>query len=105
MGYFGVCWFEDNDEASPIITQVGGLAVRANGTRTDHAAVLACLVCQAAVLRSSFGGFPLRSSSIHSILPRNGWRSVMPIFPPEPPRGKLTAIIRPLTMLPFPRFL
>src|SRR6267143_1878099 len=103
MGDLRVCRFEHNDEAGPVITQVCGLAVRAYGTRTDHTAVLARFVCQAA-LRSSFGGFPLRSSSIHSILPRNGWRSVMPIFPPEPPRGKLTAIIRPLTMFPFPKF-
>src|SRR6266849_3798078 len=104
MSDLRVCRFEHNDEAGPVIAQVGGLAVRAYGSRAYHTAVLASFVCQAAALRSSFGGFPLRSSSIHSILPRNGWRSVMPIFPPEPPRGKLTAIIRPLTMFPFPKF-
>lgn len=104
MGDFGVRWFEDDDEAGPVIAEVCRLAVRTDGARAYHAAVLACFVCQAAALRSILGGFPLRSSSIHSSLPRNGWRRVMPIFPPEPPRGKLTAIIRPLTMFPFPKF-
>src|SRR5208337_2271970 len=93
-----------NNESAPVVAEVRGLTIRTNGAVADVPAILAGLIRQEAFSsRTTF--VRLISPSIQSSLPRKGWRIVIPILPPAPPRGKLTAIIRPLTMSPLPSFL